>query len=611
MASRIEDYGLIGDTKGSGLVSKSCDIDWLCMPRFDSEACLAAILGRDEHGRWAIRPTQAVRKRTQRYRGETMILETDAECDGGAVRVIDFMPMDPDRSDVVRIVEGLEGEVPLEMTLDARFGYGACLPWTVMRDGAVSMKAGPDALHLRSSIPVTTTSKTVSALFTIKKGQQVTFVASWAPASHRAPPPLDAKKALARTEEFWKEWASRCTFQGKWRDAVVRSLLTLKALEYSPTGGQVAAPTASLPEEIGGVRNWDYRYCWIRDATLALDAFMIGGYVDEARAWRDWIARAAAGDPSRLQIMYGLAGERRLTEVVLDWLPGYEESRPVHIGNGAWDQFQLDVFGEIFSCFYAAQKMGVPSDKDVWEPMRGAVRQLERVWQRPDEGIWEVRGGGLRHFTHSKVMAWVAFDRVIRLVQEFYPDDELSRTLPHLKALRERIHEEILGLAWNEGIGSFTQSYGTDALDASVLVMPHVGFIDPKDPRMISTVDAIQKNLTRDGFVRRYRTGLGLDGLPGDESPFLACSFWLADNLAFQGKLAEATEFFERLLALKNHLGLLAEEYDPIGRRHIGNFPQAFSHLTLIQTAYIIEHKGVNRLPAAPFNAQVAEIKAA
>jgi GH15 family glucan-1,4-alpha-glucosidase len=482
---------------------------------------------------------------------------------------------------------------------------------TLRRDGVVSMMAGPDALHFRASIPVTTTSNRVAALFTIKKGEQVTFVVSWAPSNHRPPGALDANKALARTEEFWKEWASRCTFKGRWRDDVVRSLLTLKALEYSPTGGNVAAPTTSLPEEIGGKRNWDYRFCWVRDATLTLDAFMIGGYVEEARAWRDWLARAVAGDPSRLQIMYGLAGERRLTEIDLDWLPGYEESRPVRIGNGAWDQFQLDCFGEIFSCLYAARKMGLPRFEEGGDLIRATVRQLERVWQRPDEGIWEVRGGGLRHFTHSKVFAWVAFDRVIRLVEEFRPDEELTPKLPHLKALRERIKEEILALAWNEGIGAFTQSYGTDALDASVLVMPHVGFIDAKDPRMVSTVNAIQRDLTREGLVRRYRTEVGLDGLPGDESPFLACSFWLADNIAFEGRIAEASEYFERLLTLKNHLGLLSEEYDPIARRHIGNFPQAFSHLALIQTAYIIEHQGVNRLPAAPFNAQVADVEAA
>jgi len=590
MASRIEDYGLIGDTQGAALVSRSGDIDWLCLPRFDSEACLAALLGRDEHGRWGIRPTVDVRKRRQRYRDDTLILETEVECDGGAVRVIDFMPPSTARSDVIRIIEGISGEVPLEMILDARFGYGANRPWIKPRDGLVTLTAGPDSLHLRASVPVKVNGARVAALFSVKAGETVWFGLTWTSSDRPPPDPIDKAQALADTEAYWREWVSRCTYQGRWRDAVVRSLITLKALTYSPTGGIVAAPTTSLPEEIGGVRNWDYRFCWLRDATLTLHALMAGGYVDEARAWRDWLARTVAGDPTRLQIMYGVAGERRLTELELDWLPGYEESRPVRIGNGAWDQHQLDVYGETFSCLYAAHKAGLTTEPEAWDVLLGVAQHVEKVWQRPDEGIWEVRGGGLRHFTHSKVEAWVAVDRVIGLIEEFDVGGPGARAmLPHLHALRGRIHEDVCDRAWNEGLGAFTQSYGADALDASVLTIPHVGFLPANDPRMVSTVKAIEKHLMRGGFVRRYATELGLDGLAGDESPFLACSFWLADNYALEGRLEEATELFERLLSIKNHLGLLAEEYDPIAARQIGNFPQGFSHLSLIYSANLID----------------------
>src|SRR5262245_20076396 len=593
MASRIEDYGIIGDMKGAALVSRSGDIDWMCVPRFDSEACFAALLGHDEHGRWGIRSTTAVRKREQRYRGDTLILETEFECDGGVFRIIDFMPPNRDRSDVVRIVQGLAGEVRLEMILDVRFGYGANRPWVRADGDAISLIAGPDALHLRSSVAVNTTATRVSALFTIQQGKTVTFVASWAPSDRGLPEAIDPSKALAQTEMYWRDWAGRCTYQGRWRDEVLRSLLTLKALTYGPTGGIVAAPTASLPEEIGGVRNWDYRYCWIRDATLTLQSLLIGGYVDEACGWRDWIARAVAGDPACLQIMYGLAGERRLTESELSWLPGYQGSRPVRIGNGAWNQFQLDMYGEVLGCVYAARKAGLPPIKEASQLLWVLVEHLEKVWQRPDEGIWEVRGGGVRHFTHSKVLAWVGVDRAIRLNEEFgLGGDEWRSWLPHLHGLRERIHEAVCDRAWNENIGAFTQSYDTEVLDASVLIIPHVGFLPADDPRMVSTVRAIEKKLMRRGFVQRYAPELGLDGLPGDESPFLACSFWLADNFALQGRLDEAEELFQRLLSIKNHLGLLAEEYDPIAKRHIGNFPQAFSHLALITTAYLIENGG-------------------
>src|SRR5262247_2434367 len=515
MASRIEDYGLIGDMKGSALVSRYADIDWLCVPRFDSDASMAALLGRDEHGRWAIRPTTRMRKHEQRYRGDTLVLETDIECDGGKFRVIDFMPPGTDRSDVVRIVEGLEGELSLEMILEARFGYGSSIPWIKHQDGVISIIAGPDALHLRSSVEVKTSASRVAALFPIKQGDTVTFVVSWAPSDRRTPDALDPRASLAATETFWREWSGHCTYKGRWRDAVLRSLITLKALTYAPTGGIVAAPTTSLPEEIGGVRNWDYRFCWLRDASLTLDAFMIGGYIDEARAFRDWLLRATAGAPADLQIMYGIDGFRRLTELDLPWLPGYEGSKPVRVGNAASGQFQLDVYGEALSCIYAARRMGLAGRADTWEPFRRLVEFLERAWQMPDDGIWEVRGGR-RHFTHSKVMAWVAIDRSVRWIDEHGAGgEEGRRMLPHLTALRERIHAEVCERGFNPKVGAFTQSYGSDALDASVLVIPHFGFLSARDPRMVGTVAAIEKGLLRDGFVLRYATESGVDGLPG------------------------------------------------------------------------------------------------
>jgi GH15 family glucan-1,4-alpha-glucosidase len=439
-------------------------------------------------------------------------------------------------------------------------------------------------------MPLRTDPGGVTATFTVTAGARVAFVASWAAADRPAPAPLDPVQALTDTERHWRAWADRCAYQGRWRDAVVRSLLTLKALTYSPTGAIVAAPTTSLPEELGGVRNWDYRYCWLRDSGLTLHAFMVGGYAEEAQAYRDWLARTVAGDPAKLQIMYGIAGERRLTEMSLDWLPGYEESRPVRIGNGAWDQFQLDVYGETLSCLYAAHKMGLPGAPETWDLIRGMLAHLERVWQLPDEGIWEVRGEKTRHFTHSKVEAWVAVDRAIGLIEEFGLFGANGPALvPHLRTLGERIRDEVLERAWHAGVGAFTQAYGAEALDASVLVMPLVGFLDATDPRMVSTVEAIEKSLMRGGLVRRYDTTYGYDGLPGDESPFLACSFWLADVYALQGRTEEAQALFERLLGLRNQVGLLSEEYDPTTQRHIGNFPQGFSHLTLIQTADLLD----------------------
>jgi GH15 family glucan-1,4-alpha-glucosidase len=587
MASRIEDYGLIGNTRTAALVSRSGSIDWLCAPRFDSDACLAALVGYDEHGAWSLRPTVPIRDTRQRYRDETLILETDFVCDGGAVRITDFMPVGSaeDRCDVVRIVEGLEGEVTLELQLDVRFGYGADVPWTTEAAEGVLFVAGPNAVLLRGARHPQLRDGRASALLSLRKGDRIPLQLGWYPSHQRPPGAIDGERTLAETDRFWRTWARRCTYEGRWRDLIVRSMLTLKAMTYAPTGAIVAAPTTSLPEELGGVRNWDYRYCWLRDASLTLDALMLGGYLDEAGAFRDWLLRAAAGSPADLQIMYDVGGGRRLTEFELGWLPGYEGSRPVRVGNAASGQFQLDVYGEVLSSIYAARRMGLADRTDSWRPFVRLVEFLERAWQMPDDGIWEVRGGR-RHFTHSKMMAWVAIDRSVRSITDYgLGAEEGRRLLPHLTALRERIHAEVCERGFNPAVGAFTQSYGSDALDASVLLIPHFGFLPARDPRMLGTVSAIEKGLLRDGFVLRYATESGVDVLPGREGAFLACSFWLADNYAFTGRIDEAETLFERLLGLGNHLGLFAEEYEPTLGRQLGNFPQAFTHLALIVTA--------------------------
>jgi GH15 family glucan-1,4-alpha-glucosidase len=599
MASKIEDYGLIGNTYTTALVSRHGSIDWLCAPRFDSDACFAALVGYDEHGRWALRPTVAVRETRQRYRGDTMIIETELVCDGGTVRIIDFMPVGG-RCEICRIVEGVDGEVPVEMILNPRFGYGADDPLVDMtRDGTLFM-AGPDALILRGPLALEQRQRHVAAYLQVRKGDRIPLQLTWFPSHEQPPAGTDVEQALRATESFWREWSGRCKYQGRWRDAVMRSLLILKAMTYAPTGGIVAAPTTSLPESIGGVRNWDYRFCWLRDASLTLDALMVGGYVDEARRFRDWLLRAVAGDPEDLQIMYAIDGGRRLTELDLPWLPGYEGSKPVRLGNAASGQFQLDVYGEAMSSIYAAFKLGLTGTEQGWQTTKEITAFLEGAWQRPDDGIWEVRGGR-RHFTHSKVMAWVAFDRLVKAIQEFgIGGEEGRRMLPHLSALRERVHAEVCERGFNPKVGAFTQSYGSEELDASVLVIPHFGFLPGSDPRVKGTVAAIEKHLLRDGFVLRYGTESGADGLPGTEGAFLACSFWLADNYAFAGRIAEAEALFERLLGLSNHLGLLAEEYEPRLQRQIGNFPQAFSHLALILTARIIEIASQRRTFDAP-----------
>jgi GH15 family glucan-1,4-alpha-glucosidase len=590
MASKIEDYGFISNLQTGALVSRTADIEWLCAPRFDSDACFASLVGYDEHGRWSLRPTQPVREVQQRYRGDTLILDTEFTCDGGRVRITDCMPIaDGQRCELIRLVEGIEGEVAVEMTLDVRFGYGADAPWITGSSEAMRFTAGPDSMTLSTALPVESKNGRVSQYKVVRKGERLPFQLTWHPSHEPAPGVLDVERELARTEAHWREWAGRCTYRGEYADAVKRSLLTLKGLTYAPTGGIIAALTTSLPEELGGVRNWDYRFCWLRDASLTLDALMIGGYIEEARAFRDWLLRATAGAPDDLQIMYDIMGGRRLKEFDLDWLPGYEGSRPVRVGNAASDQFQLDVYGEVLSCLYAGRKLGLAAHTEAWVPLRTVIEFIERAWQRPDDGIWEVRGGR-RHFTHSKVMTWVAIDRAVKTIEQFGDGGtEGQKLLPHLRALRERIHDEVCQRGYNSRIGSFTQYYGSDALDASLLLIPHVGFLPASDARVRGTVAAVERTLLRDGFVLRYSTEHGTDGLPGTEGAFLACSFWLADNFAFQGRQEEAVSLFSRLLGLRNHLGLLAEEYDPVLKRQLGNFPQAFSHLALISTAQVID----------------------
>jgi GH15 family glucan-1,4-alpha-glucosidase len=490
---------------------------------------------------------------------------------------------------VVRIIEGVEGVVPVDMFLIVRFGYGATLPWIRQTGDGVLLTASPDSLILRTPAKLDVGESRVSCRLEVAKGQRIPFELAWHPCHMPPPEALDVENALVDTEAFWTEWSDRCRYRGPHREAVLRSVITLKALTYRPTGGIVAAPTSSLPEDLGGVRNWDYRYCWVRDSALTLDALMLCGYPDEAMAFRRWLLRVVAGNPASLQIMYGIDGERRLTESPLEWLPGYAESRPARIGNGAWNQFQIDVYGELLETMYKARRLGAPDETESWPTLIRLMTFLEKAWQRPDEGIWEVRGAGHRHFVHSKLMAWVAFDRAIRLAEEFgVGGSEMASLLPHWRALRDRIHRDICENGYDARLNAFTQSYGSTALDASVLLMPTHGFLPPDDPRVLGTISAVERGLVRDGFVRRYATEVSNDGLPGDEAPFLACSFWLADAYALSGRFREAEVLFERLLSIRNELGLLAEEYDPKHGRQLGNFPQGFSHLALIHTASVL-----------------------
>ena len=579
---KLEAYALIGDTQTAALVSTEGAIDWLCLPRFDSGACFASLLGDDANGSWRIAPAGGGTATARRYRPGTLVLETTFTTDQGTVRVVDCMPLRGEEPDVVRIVEGVSGRVDMRMDLTIRFDYGRSVPWVRRADGALQAVAGPDALYLRTPVPTRGAGLATVAEFTVAAGERVPFVLAWHPSHLSAPPSIDAERAVADTEAWWTEWSEQCCMTGLHRDLVVRSLITLKALTYAPTGGMVAAPTTSLPEEIGGVRNWDYRFCWLRDATFSLYALMLGGYEAEAAAWRDWLLRAAAGAPEQLQALYGAAGERRLPEMLIDWLPGYEGSAPVRIGNAASEQFQLDVYGEVMDCLHQGRRAGIPDDPSAWALQRALMEFIEAHWQDPDEGIWEVRGPR-RHFTHSKVMAWVAADRAVKAVEQFGLDGPVERW----RSLRAEIHAEVCARGYDAARRTFTQSYGREELDASLLMIPLVGFLPADDERVVGTVAAIQRDLWADGFVLRYAgDSLGeVDGLPGAEGAFLPCSFWLADNLILQGRRDEGEALFTRLCGLANDVGLLAEEYDPVRSRLVGNFPQAFTHVALINTA--------------------------
>jgi GH15 family glucan-1,4-alpha-glucosidase len=580
MAGGIEDYALIGDCETAALVGREGSVDWLCLPRFDSAACFAALLGTHDHGRWLLTPAGGVRAVRRRYRDGTLVLETEFETDDGAVALIDCMPPRTELPALVRVVEGRRGRVPMRLELTIRLAYGSLIPWVRRADDGIVAVGGPDALHLRTPVELHGEDFQTVADFAVSAGQRVPFTLTWFPSHRPEPAALNALDAVEATTRWWQEWSERCSFVGPWREAVVRSLITLKALTYAPTGGLVAAPTTSLPEQLGGVRNWDYRYCWLRDATFALYALMIGGYVEEARAWREWLLRAVAGKPSQAQILYGVAGERLLPEWELPWLPGYEKSAPVRIGNAAAGQFQLDVYGEVADALHCARRVGLEPDENAWRVEKALVAFVESVWSEPDEGIWEVRGPR-RLFTHSRVMAWVALDRAVKAVERFRLDGPVERW----RAVRDAIHADVCRQGYDAELGAFVQFYGSKLLDASLLMIPLVGFLPADDERVRGTVRAIERHLARDGFVARYHTHPDVDGLPRGEGAFLPCSFWLADNLALQGRQAEARQLFERLLAVRNDVGLLSEEYDPVAGRLLGNFPQSFSHVGLVNTA--------------------------
>jgi GH15 family glucan-1,4-alpha-glucosidase len=585
---RIEDYGLIGDLQTAALVGRNGSIDWLCFPRFDSGACFAALLGDEWDGRWLLAPDCEVRRVERRYRDRTLVHELDFHTEAGIVRVIDFMPPRGQEPDVVRIVEGVEGSVPVRMELVIRFEYGSIVPWVrrTADDTRIAV-AGPDALALRTPVPVRGENLRTVAEFTVEAGEREGFVLTWYPSHQDTPAAIDPERSLGETCTFWREWLGGRTYGGRWEEAVTRSLMVLKAMTYSPTGGIVAAPTTSLPEQIGGVRNWDYRYCWLRDATFALDALLENGFDDEAEAWRNWLLRAVAGDPADLQIMYGPAGERRLSERELPWLVGYERSKPVRVGNGASKQFQLDVYGEVMDVLHQARRRDIAPGDESWALQRVLLADLEQRWHEPDEGIWEVRGPR-RHFTHSKVMAWVAFDRGVKAVEQFGREGAVDRW----RAARDAVHAEVLEQGYDEELRSFVQHYGSRRVDASLLTIPLFGFLPADDPRVRGTLEAVRRELLVDGFVQRYRHDEKVeevDGLPPGEGAFFLCSFWFVDNLILLGELDEAREMFERLLSLRNDLGLLSEEYDPGLRRLVGNFPQAFSHIGLVNTAVLLE----------------------
>ncbi|WP_328684216.1 glycoside hydrolase family 15 protein [Streptomyces sp. NBC_01261] len=596
MAGRIEDYALIGDMQTAALVCRDGTVDWLCLPRFDSHAIFAGLLGTEEHGFWRLGPAHASdtpppMAARRGYRGDSLILESEWDTPRGTVRVTDFMPPRDGAPQLIRIVEGISGRVPMRSALRMRFSYGRVVPWVHKHEGRTVAVAGPDSVWFDTSAETYGKRLTTYADFTVAPGDRIAFTISWEP-SHKQPPALpEPEQSLVATEEFWRDWVDQCTYHGPYREAVVRSLITLKALTYAPTGGIVAAPTTSLPEEIGGVRNWDYRYTWLRDAAITLSSLLRTGYREEARAWREWLLRAVAGDPENLQIMYGIAGERELGEAELDWLPGYENSGPVRVGNGAAHQLQLDVYGEVTEALHLAHMTGLARNDYASLLQLKLIRYLEKHWDEPDEGIWEVRGPR-RHFVHSKVMAWVAVDRTIKLIESGDADGPLEKW----RELRDDIHRDVCERGYDKERNTFTQSYGSKELDASLLLIPQMGFLPPDDKRVIGTIEAIQRELsTPDGFILRYPTSgtdEGVDGLPGDEGAFLACSFWMADDLAMIGRVDEARKLFEKLLSLRNDLGLLAEEWDPRLQRQVGNFPQAFSHVPLIDTALRLTASG-------------------
>ncbi|MFJ4846166.1 MULTISPECIES: glycoside hydrolase family 15 protein [unclassified Streptomyces] len=600
MAGPIENYAVIGDLQTVALIGRNGSVDWLCLPRFDSGACFAALLGGHDNGNWRIAPASASSDEpcTRRaYRGDTLVLESVWETPSGTVKVIDFMPQRDRAPDVIRIVEGVSGSVPMSSELRLRFDYGHVVPWMRRSEGHRIAIAGPDSVWLRSEPLVRMYGKdfTTHADFSVSKGERVAFTLTWHPSHERRPRAIDPHEALRQSVRDWETWSAQCRYDGPWRDAVLRSLITLKALTYAPSGGIVAAATTSLPEEIRGVRNWDYRFCWLRDATLTLNVLVATGYLKEAYRWRDWLLRAVAGDPADLQIMYGIAGERRLPEQELGWLDGYEASLPVRVGNAAATQLQLDVYGEVLDSLFLARTRGMQDEPHAWAVQHSLMNFLESAWRRPDEGLWEVRGER-QHFVHSKVMAWVAADRAVRTLEA---RPHLSGDAAAWRAMRDEVHREVCRKGFDKERNTFTQYYGSRELDAATLLIPQVGFLPVTDHRVVGTVEAVRTELDHGGFVRRYTLeDSSVDGLPGGEGAFLACSFWLADALHRTGRRDEARELFERLLGLRNDVGLLAEEWDPVERRQLGNFPQAFSHIGLVNTALTLSGTEGARQPS-------------
>ena len=583
MPMPIENYAMIGDCHTAALVGSDGSIDWLCFPRFDSGACFAGLLGGPEHGRWLLAPSEKISRVERRYRPGTLILETDFHTAGGSIRVIDFMPLSDERWDVVRILVGLSGRVTVRMELIVRFDYGSIVPWVRRAGQVLLLTAGPDTLELAATVEIAPENMKSVATFCIGAGDRHSFSLNYRPSHEATQSALDAEAALAETDALWRGWSDRGTYQGRWRGPVTRSLITLKALTYKPTGGIVAAPTTSLPEHLGGVRNWDYRYCWLRDATFTLNSLLLAGYQDEAVAWREWLLRAVAGSPEDLQILYGVTGVRRLDEYEVPWLPGYGGAAPVHIGNAAAKQFQLDVYGEVMDSLHLAHAAGLKAEPAVWGFLLAMLKFLESHWQQPDEGLWEVRGPR-RHFTHSKVMAWVAFDRAVKDAEA----NGIEAPIERWRQSRDAIHAQVCGKGFDSRINSFIQAYDSTHLDASLLLIPQVGFLPPDDPRVRGTIEAIERNLVVNGLVLRYSTESNVDALPAGEGAFLPCSFWLADSYVLTGRREEGEALFERLLGLSNDVGLLAEEYDPRAKRMLGNFPQALTHMALINTARIL-----------------------